>query len=112
MVKLVDIVLPIGLRSPSAPSVLPLSPPLGTLGSVQWLAMSICICIGHVLAERPRSQICQDPVSKHLLASAIVWEIGDCKWDGSPGRAVSGWPFLHSAPFLSLSFLWTGTFLC
>ena len=42
MVCLVDIVLLMGLQSPSAPSVLPLALPLGSLGSAQWLAVSIC----------------------------------------------------------------------
>ena len=37
-VQLIDtIVLPMGLQSPSAPSVLPLTLPLGSLGSVLWL---------------------------------------------------------------------------
>ena len=40
-----------GLQSPSAPSVPPPTLPLGSLGSVQWLAVSICIvpprnCLG------------------------------------------------------------------
>jgi hypothetical protein len=39
---LVDIVvLPMELQTPSVPSVLSLIPPLGTLWSVQWLAVSI-----------------------------------------------------------------------
>ena len=43
---LVDIVvLSMGLQIPSAPSVLSLTPPLGTQWSVQWLAVSICLCI-------------------------------------------------------------------
>jgi hypothetical protein len=33
---------------------------------------------------------------EHLLASIIVSGFGDCIWDGSPGGAVSGWPFLQS----------------
>ena len=37
-------VLPMGLQSPSAPSVLLLALPLGSPGSVGWLTMSICIC--------------------------------------------------------------------
>jgi hypothetical protein len=45
-VWLFDYVLPIGLQTPSAPSVLPLTPPLGSLCSVEWLTMSIYICIG------------------------------------------------------------------
>ena len=49
--QLVDIVLPMGLQSPSAPSVPSPTLPLGSLGSVQWLAVSICIvpprnCLG------------------------------------------------------------------
>jgi hypothetical protein len=50
VVQLVSIVL-IGLQSHLTPSVLPLSLPLGCPGSVQWLAVSICICIGQVLVE-------------------------------------------------------------
>jgi hypothetical protein len=38
---LVDIVLPMGLQTPSAPSDLSLTPSLGTLCSVQWLVVSI-----------------------------------------------------------------------
>jgi hypothetical protein len=34
--------------------------------------------------------------SKHFLASTIVSGFGDYIWDGSPGRSVSGWPFLQS----------------
>jgi hypothetical protein len=45
-VRLVDFVfLPMGLQTPSAPRVLSLTPPLGTLCSVQWLAVSNCLCI-------------------------------------------------------------------
>ena len=41
---LVDIVvLPVGLQTPSAPSVLSLTPPLGSPYSVQWLHASILI---------------------------------------------------------------------
>ena len=76
MVLLVDIVLPMGLQSPSAPSVLPLALPFGCPGSVQWLAVSICICIGQVLIETLKKQPYQSPVSKNFLASAIVSEFG------------------------------------
>jgi hypothetical protein len=99
-------------KVPSAPSVLHLSPTLGTLCSVWWLAESLHICIGQDLAESLRRQLYQAPVSKHFLASAIVSGFGVCMWDGSPGGAVSGWPFfqslLHS---LSLYFLKTGAIL-
>ena len=35
-------------------------------------------------------------VSMHFLASTIMSAFGDCMWDGSPGVAVSGWPFIQS----------------
>jgi hypothetical protein len=39
VVQLLDITLPMGLQSPSTPSVLPLGLGLESLGSVQWLAV-------------------------------------------------------------------------
>jgi hypothetical protein len=88
---LVNIVFPpMGLQTPSAPWVLSLVPPLGTLCLVQWLAESIHLCICQALVESLRRQLYQAPVSKHLLASTIVSRFGDCIWDGSPGKAVSG----------------------
>jgi hypothetical protein len=48
---LVDIVvMPMGLKTPSAPSVLSLIPPLGSLWTAQWFPVSICICICQALA--------------------------------------------------------------
>ena len=106
------VVLPMRLQTPSAPTDLALTSPIRVPCSVQCLAVYICICIGQVLAEPPRRHPYQAPVSKHFLASAIVSGFGVCIWDGSPGGAVSGWPFfrslLHS---LSLHFLLTGTIL-
>jgi hypothetical protein len=93
---LVDIVVPpMGLQTISAPSVPSLTPPLGTLCSVQWLAVSICLCICHSLVQPPRRQLYQASVSKHL-APMIVSGFGDCIWEQSPSGAVSGWPSLHS----------------
>jgi hypothetical protein len=89
-------------KAPSAPSVLPLTLPLGSLCSVLWLAVSLCICVGQDLAEPFRRQLYQAPVSKHFLASTIVSGFGVCMWDGAPGGTVSGWPFLLS-PLLSIS---------
>jgi hypothetical protein len=83
-------------KAPSAPSVLPPTALLGSLCSVLWLAASIHICIGQDLAEPLKKQLYQAPVSKHFLASVIVSGFGVCIWDGSPGGAVSGWPFLQS----------------
>jgi hypothetical protein len=49
---MVDIVeLPIGLQRPSAPSVLPLTPPLGSLCLAQWFVASIHIYICKALTE-------------------------------------------------------------
>jgi hypothetical protein len=64
---LVDIVLRMGLQSPSVPSILPLAHPLGSLGSVQWLSVSICICIGQVLVDPLRKQPHQALVSNLFL---------------------------------------------
>ena len=93
-------------KAPSAPSVLPLTLPLGSLCSVQWLAVSLCICVDQGLAEPLRKQLYQAPVSKYFLASTILSGFGVCMWDGSTGGAVSDWPFLLSLLHsLSLYFL-------
>ena len=60
------------LQSPSPPSVLPLTPSLGSPYSVGWLVVSIHLCIDQVLAEPLRGQLYQAAVSKSFLASAIV----------------------------------------
>jgi hypothetical protein len=70
--SLVDIVvLPMGLRTLSAPWVLSLAPSLGTLCSVQWLALSICIFKCQPLVEPLRKQLYQASFSKHFLASIV-----------------------------------------
>jgi hypothetical protein len=63
---------------------------------VQSLAWASTSEICQPLAEPPRRKLYQAPFNKHLLASIIVPGFGDCIWDGSPGGAVSGWPFLLS----------------
>jgi hypothetical protein len=71
-VWLVDmLVLPMALQTPSAPSVLSLTSPLGTLCSVQWLAASICLCICQALTEPLRRQLYQAPDSKHLSPTIV-----------------------------------------
>jgi hypothetical protein len=50
----------------SVPSIPSPTPPSGTLLSVQWLAMSIHLCICQVLAEPLRRQLYQAPVSMHF----------------------------------------------
>jgi hypothetical protein len=44
-------VLPMELQSPSATTFFLLTLSLGSLDSVQWLAVVICICLSQVLAE-------------------------------------------------------------
>jgi hypothetical protein len=104
-VWLVDIVVPpMGLQTPSVPSVLSLTPTLGTLCLVQWLAASIHLCICQALAEPLRRQLYQAPVSKYFLPSTIVSGFGDCIWDGSPG-GESLWmafPWVFAPHFVSV----------
>jgi hypothetical protein len=85
------VVPPMGLQTLSAHWVLSVAPSLGTLCSVQSMAVSIHFCICQTLAEPLRRQLYQAPVSKLLLASTIVFGFGGCICDGSPGGAVSGW---------------------
>ena len=94
-VLLVDIVLPIGLQTPSASSeLLPPTPPFGSLCSGRWLAESIYICKPQ--EESLPGQLYQAPVSKHFLVSAIVTGFAVCRWDGSLCEKVSGWSFFQS----------------
>jgi hypothetical protein len=84
------------LQTPSAPWVLSLAPSLGFLFSVEWMAVSIHLCIYEALADPLRRELYQAPVSKHLLASTIMSGVDDFKWDGSPGESVSRRSFLQS----------------
>jgi hypothetical protein len=56
---------------------------------VQWLGVSIYLCVCQALAEPLRRQIYQAPFSKHFLESTIVSVLDDCIWDGFSGGAVS-----------------------
>ena len=95
----VHIVPPLRLQTPIASWVLSLDPPLGSLCSVHWLAVSIHFCICQALAEPLRGQLYQTPVSKHLLASTIVSGFSNCMWDG-----LQVWQSLNG---LSLSLCYT-----
>ena len=83
------------VANPPAPLVLSLTPPFRTLCSVQWLAVSICLCICQALSEPLRRQLDQAPVSMHFLASTIVSWFGNSIWDVFLGEADSGWLFLQ-----------------
>jgi hypothetical protein len=72
------VVPPMGLQTPSAPLVLSLAPSLGTLCSIQRMAVSIHFYICKALAEPLRRQLYQAPVSKLLLAYTIVSGFGGC----------------------------------
>ena len=75
---MVDIVvLPMGLQTPSIPSVPSLTPLLGTLYSVQWLVANIHLSICKALKDPLRRQPYQAPFSMHFLASTIVSGFGD-----------------------------------
>jgi hypothetical protein len=63
---------PMGLQTPSAPLVPSPTPLSETQRSVQWLAVSICLCVCQALEEPLRRQPHQVPVSKHFLASTIA----------------------------------------
>jgi hypothetical protein len=79
-VCLVDtIVCLIELQTPLATSVLPLTPPLVSLCSVQRLDVSIHKCIGQALAEPLSGQPYQASVSKNFLASTIVSGFSVCR---------------------------------
>jgi hypothetical protein len=112
VVWLVDIVFQMGLQSPSAPPVLLLSLPLGSLCSVWGVAVRLCTCIGQVLAELLMAQLYQASVSKHFLVPAIESAFGVCRWDGSLGVTFSWWHFIQSLlHLLSLHFLYIETIL-
>jgi hypothetical protein len=79
VVCLVDIVLCMESQLTSAPLVLSIALPLGSWGSVRWLAVSSCICVDQMLVEPLREQPYHVPISKRFLVSAIMCV---CMWQG------------------------------
>jgi len=79
---LVGIVVLLGLQTPSSPSILSLTLPMGTPFSVQWFAARIHLCICQALAEPLRRHLYQAPVNMHFLASAILSGFGSCMYMG------------------------------
>jgi hypothetical protein len=93
---------PMRLQTPSAPSISSPTPPLGNPYSVQWLAVSIHLCICQALAEPLRRQPYQAPVRKHFPTSTIVSIFDDCIWDGSQvGQSLDAFPSVSAPLFLS-----------
>jgi hypothetical protein len=62
-----NVVPPMGLKTPSSPLVLSLASPLGTLCSVQWVAVSILFCICQALANPLKRQL------YHFLSTSTCW---------------------------------------
>ena len=58
------VVLPMGRQNSSAPWVLSQTPSLGTLCSVQWIAVSIHFCICQAVAEHLKRQLYQASESR------------------------------------------------
>ena len=101
---LVDIdVHPMGLQTPSAPSVLSLSPPLGAHSS-SWLLVSASVFVR--LCRAPQEITISASFQQALLGiHHSVW-VGDCIQDGSPDVSVSGSAFLQSLLYtLNLNFI-------
>jgi hypothetical protein len=96
------IVPPMGLQTPSAPWAFSLAPSLGTLYSVQWMAVSIHFCICQALAEPLRRQLYQ-------VLTAIFW---NQHRDLLTSSLHSHWAAFKLNPSPAwCSFLWV-TFLC
>ena len=100
---MVDIVvLFMGLQIPSTPSVLFLTPPFGdpVLSPMVGCEQPRLYLPGYGRASQDTaiSASCQEAL---LGIPNIVW-FGDYIWDGSPGGAVSGWPFFQSLHSVSI----------
>ena len=76
-IRLFDIVLPMRLQTPSAPTVLALTSPLGSPNSVQCLAVYIHICIGLALAEPLRGQLIRRNTKYQKPFSTIKEPLGE-----------------------------------
>jgi hypothetical protein len=94
-VWLIDIVvLPLGLQTTATPSVRTLTPLLGTLRLVQWLAANVNLCICKGSGRSSQETAIAGSFQHEVLDSTIVSGFGNCIWNESPDGTVSGWPFL------------------
>ena len=96
------VVLPMGLQTPSTPSVVFLFPLLGIPRLVQWMAVSIHLCICKHLAGTLKRELFQAPCSMYFLTYIIVSVFSKCTWDKYTGGTVSPCPFIQ---FFSTIFL-------
>ena len=100
------VVLPMGWQSPSAPPGLLPVPLSGSLKSVWWLAPSICICIGQLVARPSQKLPYLVPIHKCLLTIATVLGLVSTDMIYPQVEPFPGWSFLQSLfHFLSLFFL-------
>ena len=101
------VVLPMGLQTPSTPSVVFLFPLLGIPRLVQWMAVSIHLCICKHLAGTLKRELFQAPCSMYFLTYIIVSVFSKCTWDKYTGGTVSPCPFFQfllykCSPYLCL----------
>ena len=92
-------------KAPSAPSVLPLTPLLGSLCSVRWLAASIRICIGQDLAEPLKRQLYQGPASFECLEhfKCVTKSLGrQCAME--PEQGTEPVSMSHVLPFYRITY--------
>jgi hypothetical protein len=101
------VVLPMRMQSLSTPPSLLPAPLQGSLSSAWWLAPSIHFCIGRLVAEPPKEQPYQVPVSKCLLATQCLGLVSADKMDHQVGQSPDGLFFsLCSIPPPHSSFGW------
>ena len=83
-----------GLKIPSAPSILSLTPPFGDpmiSSMIGWEHPPLYMSgSGRAFQEIAISGSCQHA----LLGIHNIVAFGDCIWDRFPGGSVSGWTFL------------------
>jgi hypothetical protein len=76
------------------------------------VALSTHFYIGQLLARPPKEQPYKVPVTKRLLTMATILGLVPAGKVYPQVQQFPGWPFLQFLfQFLSLFFLWTGTFL-
>jgi len=88
---MVGIVVLKGLQAPSAPSILSLTPLIGTMFSVQWLAARINLRVCDDMAEPLRRQLYQASFSMHFMTSEISSGLGNLDFGADIYLSVSAY---------------------